>query len=84
MNSHLNHIWGFTLISEGYRTRSLKKTLENNLEVEQLTKDRDQIVLELESTRYALEQSKEVLKYLPAGTYFNEIIILKLFIPDHC
>ena len=39
----------------------LKKTLENNIEVEQLTKDRDQIVLELESTRYALEQSKEVL-----------------------
>ena len=52
----------------------LKKTLENNAEVEQLTKDRDQIVLELESTRYALEQSKEVKEI--SKQYFQ---VLKAF-----
>ena len=33
-----------------------KKTMEANQEVELLTKDRDQIVLELESTRNQLEK----------------------------
>ncbi len=39
---------------------TLKSTLENNNEIEQVTKDRDQIVLELESTRQKFEESKKV------------------------
>ena len=39
---------------------SMRTKLENNIEIEQLTKDRDQIVLELESTRQRLENSNQV------------------------
>ena len=41
-----------------------KKEIENNEELENLTKDRDQIVLELESTRNQLEKSKETIVQL--------------------
>ena len=40
---------------------SMRTKLENNIEIEQLTKDRDQIVLELESTMQRLEDSKQVI-----------------------
>ena len=39
---------------------SMRIKLENNIEFEQLTKDRDQIILELESTRQRLEDSNQV------------------------
>ena len=39
---------------------SMRTKLENNIEIEQLTKDMDQIVLELESTRQRLENSNQV------------------------
>ena len=39
---------------------SMRTKLENNIEIEQLTKDRDQIVLELEATRQRLENSNQV------------------------
>ena len=38
--------------------------MEDNQEMELLTKDRDQIVLELESTRNQLEKSKETIVQL--------------------
>ena len=41
---------------------TLKSTLENNNEIEQLTKDRDQIIFELESTRQKLDESNQVTK----------------------
>ena len=40
---------------------SMRTKLENNIEIEQLTKDRDQIVLELECTMQRLEDSKQVI-----------------------
>lgn len=39
---------------------TMKKLIENNTELDHLTKDRDQIVLELESTRNQLEEAKQV------------------------
>ena len=48
---------------------NLAKTLEDKREVEQLTKDRDQIVLELESTRNELDKSKETIVKLTSTTH---------------
>ena len=39
---------------------TLKTTLESNSELDQLTKETDQIILELESTRNKLEDSNKV------------------------
>jgi hypothetical protein len=39
---------------------SMKKVIENHDELNQLTKDRDQVVLELESTRNLLSQANQV------------------------
>ncbi len=50
----------------------LKKTIEANDEVEKLTKDRDQLVLELESTRSKLTSANEVIfifKMLSKNTF---------------
>ena len=40
---------------------TLKTTLESNKEVEELSKERDQIIFELEATRNKLEDSNKVL-----------------------
>ena len=46
--------------------------MEANQEVELLTKDRDQIVLELESTRNQLEKSKETIVQLSTTSHSYE------------
>ena len=40
---------------------ALKTTLESNKEVEELSKERDQIIFELEATRNKLEDSNKVI-----------------------
>lgn len=62
---------------------TLKTTLESNKEVEELSKERDQIIFELEATRNKLEDSNKVLLVHIKTFPFSKCLFF-YFKLDHC